>query len=71
MFKGCFSLKEIKFSNYIFENITDMNGILDNCTSLRELGLSSFNTAKVTDMNNMFCNCKSLIALLKCYKYGR
>ena len=51
MFYGCSSLKEIKFSNFKTDNVTNMGFMFHGCSSLEELNLSNFNTNKVTFMD--------------------
>ena len=63
MFKGCFSLISMNFSNWDLTNIQIMNNMFQDCYSMKIIifGNKSFN--KVSDiryMNYTFANCKSL-----------
>ena len=57
MFFGCSSLKELNFSNFITNNVTNIGGMFFECSSLEKLNLSNFNTNNVTDMDHMFSKC--------------
>ena len=59
MFDYCSSLKELNISNFITNNVNNMNNMFANCSSLKELNISNFNTNNVTDMNGMFSNCSN------------
>ena len=59
MFYECSSLKELNFSNFNTNNVTNMCGMFDGCSSLRELNLSNFNTNNVTHMLGMFYGCST------------
>ena len=60
MFRGCNSITKIDLSNFITQNVTNMNGLFVECSSLTNIGLSNFDTKKVTNMNGMFYGCSSL-----------
>ena len=51
MFHGCSSLKELNFSNFNTNNVTNMRYMFNGCSSLKKLDLSNFNTNNVTDMS--------------------
>ena len=60
LFSRYSSLEEIKFSNFITNNVTNMSHMFYECSSLKKLNLSNFNTNNVTDMRGMFYGCSSL-----------
>ena len=60
MFSGCSSLKELNFSNFNTNNVTDMSCMFCECSSLIDINLYSFNTNNVTNMSYMFYGCLSL-----------
>ena len=62
MFNGCYSLKEVYFSNNVnFSNNTSTANMFDSCYSL--LSVPFFDTGKVTNMNSMFNSCYSLASV--------
>ena len=60
MFIDCSHLKNIDFSNFNSQKVTNMNGMFQSCESLKNINLSNFNTQNVTDISCLFNNCKSL-----------
>ena len=60
IFLGCNSITNIDLSNFITQNVINMNGMFYGCSSLTNIGLSNFDTKNVTNMNGMFSKCKSL-----------
>jgi len=50
MFRECSSLKELNFSNFNTNNVTDMSLMFSGCSSLKELNLNNFNTNNVSNM---------------------
>ena len=63
MFFGCSKVIDIDFSNFNFQNVTNVDSMFSKCSSLTSLNLSSFNTRNVTDMNHMFYGCLSLTSV--------
>ena len=60
LFSRYSSIEEIRFSNFITNNVTNMSYMFYECSSLKKLNLSNFNTNNVTDMRGMFYGCSSL-----------
>ena len=60
MFYDCKSLKNLNFSIFNAQNVTNTNNMFYNCRPLTNLDLSNFNTQNVTDMSGMFYYCESL-----------
>ena len=61
MFKNCYSLNSIAFSNnFETSQIMTMISTFENCRNLTSLDLSIFNTKEVTNMAFMFSGCISL-----------
>ena len=60
LFRNCFNLINIDFSQFNTNDITNMNNMFYNCKSLKNIDLSNFNTENVTDFSCMFVNCFSL-----------
>ena len=54
MFDCCSSLKELNFSNFNTNNVTDIGYMFYGCSSWKELNLSNFITNNVTNMVGMF-----------------
>ena len=54
MFNKCSSLKELNFSAFDTDQVTNMSWMFNKCSLLKELNLSSFNTNQVTYMSYMF-----------------
>ena len=63
LFSRYSSIEEIRFSNFITNNVTNMSYMFYECSSLKKLNLSNFNTNNVTDMRGMFYGCSSLEVL--------
>jgi surface protein len=62
MFSGCYSLKEVYFSNNVnFSNNTTTTSMFDSCYGL--LSVPLFDTGKVTTMSGMFYGCYSLASV--------
>ena len=62
MFCEC-DLFTLNFSDFNFENVTNMSNMFANSQSLTNLKFSNVNTQNVKDMKKMFINCKSLTDL--------
>ena len=60
LFYDCDCLKEINFTRFKRNDITDMSSMFYGCTKLIKLNLSNLNTENVTEMNEMFYQCESL-----------
>ena len=60
LFFNCKAIKEIKFTKFITNNISDMSGMFSWCNNLIKLDISKIKTDNVVDMNNMFRNCLQL-----------
>ena len=54
MFYNCSSLSSLNLSNFITDNVNDMESMFLLCSNLTSLNLSNFNTNNVTDMSRMF-----------------
>ena len=63
LFKNCYDITEIDFSNFDSSLFVSMSGMFDDCNSLTSLNLSNFDTSQVTNMQNMFYSCLSLTTL--------
>ena len=59
MFYECFFLTSL-ISNFITNNVIDMNSMFYNCSSLTDINLLNFDTKNVIDMSWMFSGCSSL-----------
>ena len=57
MFCYCLSLKELNFTNFNTNNVSNMTMMFSWCSSLKELNLSNFNTNNVKYMSDMFYGC--------------
>ena len=60
MFCGCSSLTNIDLSNFVTQNVTNLESMFDRCSFLRNINLSNFNTQNVINMRGMFYGCPSL-----------
>ena len=60
MFYQCLRLKQLNFSNFNTENVTNMSYMFYYCELIPELNLSNFSTENVTHMKYMFASCFSL-----------
>lgn len=56
-FKGCSSLKEVKFGNTVLAAFAN---VFTDCTSIEVIDISSFDISKIDAMVGVFKNCKSL-----------
>ena len=64
IFKNCYSLKYVNFTNFYTDQVTNMVSVFQNCYSLTSVDLSSFRTDKVdSSFSFMFDNCRSLTSL--------
>jgi len=52
MFSQCSELKILNISNFITDNVTQMNYMFNECLSLKKLNISNFKTDKVTILNS-------------------
>ena len=46
MFNNCSSIEELNISNFITDNVTNMQKMFYKCILLKKLNLSNFNTTK-------------------------
>ena len=60
MFLNCSSLKSIDISNFITNNMENMNSMFSGCISLESIILLNMITSKVKDMSKLFEGCLSL-----------
>ena len=60
MFFLCNSLIDINFSNFKFENVTNMYCMFGGCSSLESINFSNINTQNVTNISYLFSGCTSL-----------
>ena len=61
IFSDCKFLREVDFSYFNSDKITDKSNMFLNCSSLEKIIFpENFNTENDTNMNSMFCNCSSL-----------
>ncbi len=60
MFSEFINVKNIYFSNFNTNNVTNMRAMFHRCDALVELDLSIFNTSKVENMSWMFRKCSGL-----------
>ena len=63
MFKECYSIVEMNFTNFNSSQCTSIYGMFRDCHSLTSLDLSKFDTKSVTNMADTFWNCYSLVFL--------
>ena len=63
IFKNCYSLKYVNFTNFSTDKVTSMLNAFQNCYSLTSIDLSSFRTDKINTLGYMFDNCRSLTSL--------
>ena len=54
------SQKDINFSNFNTNKVTNMSVMFSKCTLLKKLELDNFNTKNVKDMSYIFSGCLSL-----------
>ena len=57
MFSECQTLKDINFSNFNTNDVTNMSYMFTGCILLEKLNLSNFNTNNATNMSGMFDGC--------------
>ena len=60
LFKDCYCIESINFTQFNRNNISNMIAMFYQCTNLKEINLSNFNTDSVTKMDLMFSRCLSL-----------
>ena len=57
LFNECDGIKELSFTKFVRNNITNMKAMFEQASSLKKVDLSLCKTNKVTDMSYMFCGC--------------
>ena len=60
LFNECIVLKEVVFTKFNREDITDMTELFYGCENLEKLDIRKFKTPNLTKMNWMFASCYSL-----------
>ena len=63
MFKNCYKLKRVLFSETNKIGCTDLSSTFQNCRALEYLDLSNFDTSSVTNMEYLFDNCYKLTSI--------
>ena len=62
-FKNNYCIKEIDFSDFLYEGITDASGMFENCIHLEKVDFNNFFASNIIDMSRMFYNCSSLTTI--------
>ena len=60
LFNECLALKEVVFTKFNREDITDMTELFYGCENLQKLDVHKFKTPNLTKMNWIFASCHSL-----------
>ena len=63
MFKKCYDISEIDFSNFDTSNIINMDALFYRCYSLKYLNLSNWKVDEVTSIRYLFNGCYSLSSI--------
>ena len=60
MFRGCATITEIDFSEFVISGVTTMKSMFFGCSKLSSLDLSKFANSNPSDITDMFLGCSNL-----------